>query len=102
MSAGRRALLAELFEAIEADTPYGGRSVTYDAVGWVWLKPGAVRQRQRSEAGMSATTETATAEARADSRLTAGRVLRFQGADWRIASSEAISGRTILNLERTR
>lgn len=102
MSAGRKALLAELFEVIEAETPYGGRSVTYEALGWVWLKPGAVRQRQRSEAGTSATTQTATAEARADSRLTAGRLLRVGGADWRIALSEIVGGRTILNLERTR
>ena len=102
MSAGRKALLAELFEVVEAETPYGGRSVTYETVGSVWLKPGAVRQRQRAEGGTSATIETVTAEVRVDSRLVTERRLQFGGADWRIASSDTVGGRTILNLERMR
>lgn len=102
MSVGRRALLAELVEVIEAETPYGGRSRTYEPLGFVWLKPGPARLHRRGEAGVSETRETTTAEARADGRLTAGRLLKFGGADWRIAAGETVGGRAILNLERTR
>ena len=102
MSAGRRAFLAELFEVLETETPYGGRSLTYEPCGFVWLKPGPVRLRRRGEAGIPETSETATAEARADARLIAGRLLKFGGADWRIAGGESVGGRVILNLERTR
>jgi hypothetical protein len=43
-----------------------------------------------------------TAETRSYARLTTGRVLRFGGGDWRIASGETVGGRAILNLERNR
>jgi len=102
VSGGRRALLAELLEPIEAETPYGGRSLTYEPLGFVWLKPGVVRRRNRAEAGASGTEEAMTAEARVDARLTTGRLLRFGGADWRIVASETVGGRAVLNLERTR
>ena len=43
------------------------------------------------------------AEARADARLSVGRVLRFGGADWRIVSVEDVRpGRAKLDLERVR
>lgn len=102
MSAGRRPLLARLFELICADTPYGGRSVTYEPAGSVWLKPGPVRRRERGEAGTGQVSEIMTGEARADTRLTAGRILRFGDGDWRIISGETVGGRAILNLERIR
>jgi hypothetical protein len=94
--------LAELFEVIEAQTPYGGRSLNYERIGSVWIRLGPVRRRSRSEAGEAETTETLTAEGRSDPRLTAGRLLRFSGADWRIVATETVGGRAILNLERTR
>ena len=94
--------LAGLFEAVEADTPYGGRSVTYEPVGSAWLKLGARRRRERTEAGVTRGVETVTAETRSDVRLKSGRVLRFGGADWRIVSGETVGGRAILNLERVR
>jgi hypothetical protein len=99
---GRFKALAALFEAVESETPYGGRSVSFEPVGSAWLKLGARRRREVREAGGTRGVETVTAEARADARLTAGRVLRFSGADWRIASSETVGGRAILNLERMR
>lgn len=102
MIAARLPLLAELFEVVEAETPYGGRSRTYDPVGSAWIRSGATRRRDRSEAGATTTIETLMAESRADTRLIAGRVLRFGGADWRIASGERFGGRAILNLERMR
>ena len=43
--------LAELFEAVEAETPYGGRSVSYEPVGSAWLKLGARRRRELREPG---------------------------------------------------
>lgn len=94
--------LAGLFEPLEAETPYGGRSVSWEPVGSAWLKLGARRRRERSEAGGLRAVETVTAETRADGRLTPGRMLRFGGADWRIVSGETVGGRAILNLERLR
>lgn len=94
--------LAGLFEAVEAETPYGGRSVTYEPVGSAWLRLGARRRRERTEAGVTRGVETVTAETRSDPRLTVGRVLRFGGTDWRIKVVESVGGRAILNLERMR
>jgi hypothetical protein len=94
--------LAELLEAIETETPYGGRSGSYTPLGWAWLATGRRRRREKVEAGSSQVIETLTAEARADARLVAGRVLRFGGADWTLRSGETVGGRTILNLERSR
>lgn len=94
--------LAELLEAIEAETPYGGRSLAFEPRGYAWLKLGARRRREKVEAGATRAVETVTAEARSDARLTIGRVLRFGGADWRIAGGETVGGRAILNLERMR
>ena len=79
-------VLAELFEGVESQTPYGGRAVSWNPLGSAW-------RRRPSEA--------VTAETRADPRLVAGRVLRFGGSDWRIRSGETVGGRAILNLERT-
>lgn len=93
-------VLAELFEGIESLTPYGGRAVSWEPVGSAWLKAGPRRRRERSEPGGARVLETMTAEARADARLTSGRVLRFGGADWRIRSGETVGGQAILNLER--
>ena len=94
--------LAELLDAMEAETPYGGRSVTYAPLGWAWLKLGPRRRRERTEAGGLQVVETVTAETRSDARLEAGRVLRLGGGDWRIRSGETVGGRAILNLERMR
>ena len=91
-----------MFEAVEAETPYGGRSVTYEPLGSAWLKLGARRRRERTEAGVARAVETVTAETRSDPRLLVGRVLRFGGTDWRIGSGETVGGRAILNLERMR
>jgi hypothetical protein len=93
-------VLAGLFEPLEAETPYGGRSVTWEPLGSAWLKLGARRRRERSEAGGLRAVETVTAETRADVRLAPGRMLRFGGGDWRIVSGETVGGQAILNLER--
>jgi hypothetical protein len=95
-------VLAELFEGIESETPYGGRAVSWEPLGPAWLKLGARRRRERTEPGGTRAVETVTAETRSDPRLTTGRVLRFGGGDWRIVSSETVGGRAILDLERTR
>lgn len=95
-------VLAGLFEGVESQTPYGGRAVSWEPLGSVWLKPGPRRRREKSEAGGARVTELLTAEARADARLSAERVLQFGGADWRIRSVETVGGQAILNLERTR
>lgn len=97
--------LAELLEPVEAETPYGGRVISYEARGVVWLKPGARRESRRTEAGVSSGVETATAETRTDPRLVEGRVLRFGGGDWSIVRVDPDAdrpGRTILTLEKTR
>lgn len=93
-------ILAGLFEGMESRTPYGGRAVSWEALGSAWLKTGPRRRREKSETGGARVTEVLTAEARADVRLTAGRILRFGGADWRIRLVETVGGQAIMNLER--
>lgn len=95
-------VLAELFEGVENQTPYGGRAVSWEPLGSAWLKLGPGRIREKTEVGETRVTEVVTAEARADARLTAERVLRFAGADWRIRAVETVGGQAILKLERTR
>ncbi|ANC55226.1 phage head-tail adapter protein [Brevundimonas sp. GW460-12-10-14-LB2] len=95
--------MAGLFQPVEAETPYGGRSVSFEAAGSAWLKCGARRRLERGEGDQRRAVETMGAEARADARLMSGRVLRFGGADWRIVSVEdARPGRAKLDLERVR
>ena len=96
-------VLAGLLQPVEAETPYGGRSVTFEAVGSAWLKCGARKRVERGEGDQRRAVETMGAETRADPRLAVGRVLRFGGADWRIVSVEdARPGRAKLDLERVR
>lgn len=94
-------VLAELYEGVESLTPYGGRAVSWESLGGAWLKLGPRRTRERREAGGARTVETLTAESRSDPRLTAERVLRFGGADWRIRGVETVGGQAILRLERS-
>ena len=101
-SACLRAVLAELYEGAESETPYGGRAVSWDLLGPAWLKLGARRRREKSEPGGARAVETVTAETRSDVRRAKGRMLRFGGGDWRIVSGETVGGRAILNLERMR
>ena len=98
-------VLGELFKAVEAETPYGGRAVSFEPLGMVWLGVEGRRRRERSEADGSVATEVATAEVRTDPRLVEGRVIRFGGADWTIAQVDVEAerpGRSRLGLERTR
>jgi hypothetical protein len=99
-------ILAELFEPIESETPMGGRAVSYQPLGVVWLACAATRRRERADANAGPLMiETLSAVTRADDRLEVGRVLRFRGHDWRIVRSDADqprAGRMSLNLERTR
>lgn len=95
--------LAGLYRAVEAETPYGGRSVTFEAAGSAWLRCGARRRSERGEGDQRRAVETLEAEARADGRLTVGRVLRFGGADWAVVSVQDLRpGRVKLGLERRR
>lgn len=97
--------LAGLFEPVESETPFGGRSVSWEARGSAWLKLEGRRRRERTEAGVTRVVEAAVAEARVDPRLVEGRMLRFGGGDWTIvmiAIDEARPGRMRLNLERAR
>lgn len=98
-------VLAELLERIEAETPYGGLAVSYEALGPVWLRLERQQRRERTEAGLTSAVELAVAETRADPRLREGRVIRFGGADWLIAAVDGDPdrpGRVVLNIERTR
>lgn len=95
-------VLAGVFEAVEAETPYGGRAVSYEALGQAWLRLGARRRREVRDAGGPRAVEVVTAETRSDGRLVEGRVLRFGGADWRVTAAEHVGGRAILSLERMR
>lgn len=98
-------VLAELLQPVEAETPYGGRAVSYAALGSVWLRLDGRRQGERTEAGVTSKVEAALAETRADPRLVERRVIRFGGADWVIAAIDGDPdrpGRVTLNIERTR
>ena len=98
-------LLSELLEPVQAETLYGGRAVSYEPLGVVWLRLEAPRRRERTEAGVTSAIDSAEAETRADPRLVEGRVLRFGGGDWTLAAVNPDPdrpGRTILKLERTR
>jgi hypothetical protein len=97
--------LAELLEATAEETPYGGRAVSLESLGWAWLALGQRRSRDRAEEGLARAVETVEAEVRADDRLTEGRVLRFGGGDWAIRRAEPDArrpGRMKLTLERDR
>lgn len=98
---GRR--LAELLTATETQTPQGGQAVSFEPLGWVWLRPGARRRRERTEVGMTRTVETMRVETRADPRLISGRILRFDGADWTVVAVDPDAerpGRVNADLER--
>jgi len=93
-------VLADLFEGVESQTPYGGRAVSWQPLGVAWLKLAPRRSREKNEAGGARVMQRVAAETRADARLIAGRLLRFGGDDWRIRSAETVGGQSILNLER--
>ena len=98
-------VLAQLLQPVEAETPYGGRAVSYEPLGSVWLSLDGRRRRERTEAGVTRSIETAEAETRADPRLGEERIVRFGGADWAIAAVDGDPdrpGRVTLSLERGR
>ena len=98
-------VLAELLQPVASQTPYGGRVVSYEPLGMVWLKAGTVRRRDRSDGNGTRSVEAMTAEVRADPRLVEGRVLRFRGGDWAVVGGQDVDdrpGRVELLLERGR
>ena len=98
-------VLAQLLKPVETETPYGGRAVSYEPLGSVWLRLDGRRQRERTEAGVTSAVEVTIAETRADARLIERRVIRFGGGDWIIAAVDGHPdrpGRVTLNIERTR
>ena len=98
-------VVASLVRPVEAETPYGGRVVSYELVGSLWLELGARRRRERTEGGVTRGVETLSATVRSDPRLAEGLVVRFGGADWGVLGLEAdpkAAGRVRLNLERAR
>lgn len=98
-------VVAGLHRPVEAETPYGGRVVSYEPMGSLWLALGARRRRQRTEAGVTQGVEILIATTRADPRLEPGMLVRFGGADWRIEGVEPDperAGRARLEMERAR
>ena len=95
-------ILAEVLEPVEAETPYGGRSVSWAEHGQVWLKPGAEQRVERTEDDRAREGRRLAAEARRDGRLEIGRVLRFRGGDWRVRAVKPDGGRMRLDLEALR
>lgn len=95
-------IVAEVLEPIEAETPYGGRSISWVEHGQAWLRPGAERPVERVEDGRLREGRRLTAQARCDERLKIGRVLRFRGGDWRVREVTPDGGRMRLELEALR
>lgn len=96
-------VVASLFDPVEARTAQGGVTVSYEALGTVWLKLGARRRREKTEEGAGRAVELLTAEVRADERLVEGRVVRFGGADWAVEAVMPVgAGRLKLEMERRR
>ena len=95
--------LAELLARVEGVTAQGGRAVSHEPLGFVWIAPGPVKRGVRTGGEGVAEALSLSAECRADARLSEGRLLRWDGADWRIALvDEAGPGRARLMLERDR
>lgn len=101
---GAMRVLAQVERPVETETPYGGRVVSYEPLGVVWLACEARRRRERSDGGQAArTVETMGATCRSDGRVVEGRVLRFGGTDWTVRGVETgAPGRMTLDLERAR
>lgn len=97
-------VLAALFQPVEAETAQGGRTVSYEELGAAWLALGPRKRAERHDDGHGRAVETCEAETRRDARLTAGRMLRFGGGDWRIVAVDdgGGNGRATLSLERMR
>lgn len=96
--------LAEVSAGSESETPFGGRSVTWEPVCVAWL---AVVSEQPDEArdGEEPPRERRrlTAETRADPRLARGQRVELDGVAWRLAHVLAEAprpGRMTLSLER--
>lgn len=92
---------ATVFEGVMSETPYAGQTIDWEPVGQVWVKLGARRRRERTEAGGLRLLETVAAETWTDPRLRPGRRLGFEGGDWDVVAIETVGGRMILSLERT-
>lgn len=86
-------MLAELLQPVEGETPYGGRTRSYEPLGMVWLKTTAPRRREKSEGFTTRSIEAMTVETRTDPRLAEGRVLRFGGGDWAVIGQQDVDGR---------
>ncbi|QTC93143.1 phage head-tail adapter protein [Brevundimonas goettingensis] len=98
-------VLAELLQPVEGETPYGGRTRSYEPLGMVWLKTFTTRRREKSDGGATRIVDAMTVETRTDPRLVEGRVLRFGGGDWAVTGQQGVGGRpgrVELTLERGR
>ncbi|MDO1558115.1 phage head-tail adapter protein [Brevundimonas sp. 2R-24] len=96
--------MAELFEAVEAETPLGGRTRALNRLGRLWLTVLSTR-RSEDKPGEAPPVGSAEslAECRSDPRLTEGRWVRMGGADWRVVHAEPDRprlGRMTLRLRR--
>lgn len=100
MTAATRRVLAELFAVTLSETPYGGQARSYEALGSVWLAPGPMRARQRSGPDGQRRIEGRRTISAPDPRLTAERVLTFEGANWRIVAVAKVRADVELDLER--
>lgn len=96
--------LAELFEVVEAETPFAGRTRTLELVGRLWI---AVERSHRSGSSEAdeppVETLKALAQARNDPRAEAGMRVEFDGAGWRLVHlvrDAPRMGRMTLTLER--
>lgn len=96
--------LGELVEAVESETAQGGRAVSYQPLGVVWLALGRRTRSEGQAAGQPEVVERLEAVTRMEPRLAAGRIVRLDGQDWRIRlvdPDRPRPGRATLSLERS-
>jgi hypothetical protein len=75
-------ILAELLEAVEEETPYGGHAVSFAPLGPVWMKVDGRRRRERTEAGGPGVVEGAAAEVGAFLSVASKAAERSIGKRW--------------------
>ncbi len=95
--------LARLEAPVESETPFGGRTVSWEPAADLWVAMSPMRARDVAQGGVARTVAVARAEAREHPAAEAGMRLELDGMVWRVAAVDragAEPGRMILHIEK--